>query len=321
MLNGHLLAQRILAGDGAKFDEKELEERKENFLDTLCEQLPIERMLASKVQFTFEMKDDSLVAFAYLVPCHQRRPSLSGFADNDDDPFLADIKLVENARLLLREDYEIALKSDADPRTDPLLADRRSQIWKARRRGSLTIYSTVEGEDLPLGSEDKWMPHARMAKMIFSVDRISRTECRVFVRSLVAVNREGSTCSPTVDLPKGRVDIDRDQLALGWTVGQKLSKAMEERAVLQADIRLEFSWIDGALGRLTLLEAPVELAVDSSKAETLHQPFTHSAEEESEEAEPEGEESPVFRRATGPFPRLQFAFERASAGRKDTDST
>lgn len=321
MLNRHLLAQRILAGDGAKFDEKELEAKQENFLDTLCEQLPIEQMLASKVQFTFEVKDDSLLAFAYLVPCYQRRPSLSGFADNDCDPFLADIKLLEDARLLLREDYETALKSDADPRTDPLLADRRRQIWKSRRRGTLTIYSTVEGEDLPRGSEDKWMPHARMAKMIFTVDRIAPTECRVFVRSLVAVEREGSQSLSSVDLPKGRVDIDRDQLALGWAVGQKLAKAMEERTVIQADIRLEFSWIDGTLGRLTLLEAPVEFVVDASNADTLQPHFTHSAEEESGEEEPEDHESPVFRKATGPFPRLQFAFERASADLRSTNST
>ncbi|MBA4212619.1 MAG: hypothetical protein C0449_05985 [Polaromonas sp.] len=279
-------------------------------------------MLASKVQFTFEMKDDSLVAFAYLVPCYQRRPSLSGFSDSDGDLFLGDIKLIEDARLLLREDYETALKSDADPRTDPVLADRRSQIWKARRRGSLTIYSTVEGEDLPLGSEDKWMPHARMSKMIFTVDRIARTECRVFVRSLVAVERESGKCSSTVDLPKGRVDIERDQLALGWAVGQKLSKAMEERTVLQADIRLEFSWIDGTLGRMTLLEAPVEYLdlVESSNADALQLHSTNTAEGEAQEVESEEDESPVFPTAQGPFPRLHLAFERASAELKNTDS-
>ncbi len=320
MLNSHLLAKRILAGDGAKFDDKELEAKQENFLDTLCEQLPIEKMLASKVQFTFEVKDDSLVAFAYLVPCYQRRPSLSGFADNDGDAFLADIKVLEDARVHIREDYESALKSDADPRTDPLLADRRRQIWRSRRRGSLTIYSTVEGEDLPLGSEDKWMPHARMAKMIFTVDRIARTECRFFVRSLVAVNREGGTSSSTVDLPKGRVDIDRDQLALGWAVGQKLSKAMEERTVLQADIRLEFSWIDGALGRLTLLGAPVEYVVESVNAEAIQSHSTNPAEGEAQDKEREEDESTVFRRATGPFPRLQLAFERASGALNNTDS-
>ena len=311
MVREHLLAERRLAGEGARFDAEDLEARKKDFLTTLCEQLPIERVLASKVLFKFETRDDGLVAYAYLVPCNQRRPSLPGFSGDQGDPFLADIKLIEDARLVLREDYETALKSDADPRTDPVLADRRSQIWKARRRGSLTIYSTVEGEDLPLGSEDKWMPHARMAKMIFTVDRIARTECRVFVRSLVTVDREGGTCSSTVDLPKGRVDIDRDQLALGWAVGEKLSKAMEERTVLQAEIRLEFSWIDGILGRLTLLGAPDEFVVDASNAETLQPHSTHSEEEESEEAEPE-DESPVFRRVTGPFPRLHLAWERAS---------
>lgn len=320
MVNRYLLAERRLAGEGAEFSDDELEDKKKDFLETLCEQLPIEKVLASKVQFIFDVKDDSLVAFAYLVPRDQRQPSLPGFLENQGDTFLEDIKLIEDARLALREHYEIALKSDADPRTNPLLADRRSQIWKARRRGSLTIYSTVEGEDLPLGSEDKWMPHARMAKMIFTVDRIARTECRVFVRSLVAVDREGVTCSSTGDLPRGRVDIDRDQLALGWTVGEKLSKAMEERTVLQADIRLEFSWIDGTLGRLTLLEAPDEFVVDASNAETLEPHSTHSAEEESKETEPEEDESPVFRRATGPFPRLHLAFERTSAELKNTDS-
>lgn len=320
MVNRHLLAERRLAGEGAEFSQKELEEKTKNFLETLCEQLPIEKVLASTVQFIFDVKGDSLVAFAYLVPRDQRQPSLPGFSGSQRDAFFEDIKLIEEARLELRENYETALKSDADPRTDPLLADRRRQIWTSRRRGSLTIYSTVEGEDLPLGSEDKWMPHARMAKMIFTVDRIARTECRVFVRSLVTVDREGGTCSSTGDLPKGRVDIDRDQRALGWTVGQKLSKAMVERTVLQADIRLEFSWIDGTLGRLTLLEAPVEFVVNASNAETLQPHSIHSAEEESEEAEPEEDESPVFRRATGPFPRLHLAFERASAELKSTDS-
>lgn len=321
MVNRYLLAERRLAGEGAEFSDDELEDKKKDFLETLCEQLPIEKVLASKVQFIFDVKGDSLVAFAYLVPRDQRQPSLPGFLGNQGDAFLKDIKIIEDARLVLREDYETALKSDADPRTDPVLADRRSQIWKARRRGSLTIYSTVEGEDLTLGSEDKWMPHARMAKMIFTVDRIARTECRVFVRSLVAVDREGGTYSSTLDLPKGRVDVDRDQLALGWAVGEKLAKAMEARTVLQADIRLEFSWIDGTLGRLTLLEAPDEFVFDAGNAETLQPHFTHSAEEESEDAELGENKSPVFPRATGPFPRLQFVFERASADLKNTNST
>jgi hypothetical protein len=320
MVNRHLLAERRLAGEGAEFSQKELEEKTKNFLETLCEQLPIEKVLASTVQFIFDVKGDSLVAFAYLVPRDQRQPSLPGFLGKQGDAFLEDIKLIEEARLVLREDYETALKSDADPRTDPVLADRRSQIWKARRRGSLTIYSTVEGEDLPLGSEDKWMPHARMARMIFTVDRTAKYEFRVRVLSLLMVAREGDECSPTLTLPKGQVDIDRDQLALGWTAGQILSKAMEESTVLQADIRLEFSWIDGTLGRLTLLEAPVEYLFESGNADTLQPHSTDPAEGEAQEPELEEDESPVFPRASVPFPRLHLAFERASAELKNTDS-
>ena len=264
MSKHYLLAQRTLAGLGTTIDEEEWEARKMNFHETLCDQLPIEKLLASRVEFEYETHADRLVIVAYLAPCTQRRPTLPGIAGNLAELFLADIKLIKQAQCDLRNSYEIALKSDADPKDDSEMANRREQILLARKRGMLTIYSTVDGEDFPLGSVDKWMPHAKMARMTFAVDQIARYECKVSIRSLIPVQREGDKRSPSVHLPTRQVDISRDQLALGWSAGQILSRAMEERTELQATIRLEFSWVDGELGRITLLEIPTEAVLDAS---------------------------------------------------------
>jgi hypothetical protein len=310
MSKRYLLAQRTLAGLGTTFNEEDWEDRKSNFHETLCDQLPIEKMLSSKVEFEFETHADRLMIVAYLAPCHQRRPTLPGIAGTQSELFLADINLIKQAQSGLRNSYEIALKSDADPKEDLDLANRRRQIFYARKRGMLTIYSTADGENFPLGSIDKWMPHAKMARMTFAVDRIARYECKVSVRSLIPVQREGDKHSPSVHLPSRQVDISRDQLALGWAAGQILSKAMEEKTELQATIRLEFSWIDGTLSRLTLLEIPTEAVLDASNTAQAPSNITGLEEALPVEGSCEEEEQPNSTSASDPLAYFNSFWER-----------
>jgi hypothetical protein len=179
-------------------------------------------------------------------------------------------------------------------------------------KGGFSLFTARwTGKIFRWGPVDRWMPHARKARMIFAVDQIGCHECRVRVRSLLLVQHEDGKESPSIHLRSSQVDLLRDQLALGLSAGEVHLKAMESKTELQSNIRLEFNWIDGTLSRLTLLEVPVELSLDASNAVAVQSHATSPAEDAPGGDSPEVEEVPRSFSAYDPFPRLHLARERA----------
>lgn len=261
MSDRHLVARQVLAGSDTSLSEGEWEDRKADFHKTLCDQFPINKLRASVIEFDYETKESKVFISAYLVRSRQGWLNLRSSEGKQHDPSSIDIAMLEEARPGIRDLYEIALKSYADPSSDPDLAHRRKQIWASRKAGSpptLTIYSTVDGEDLPLDSIGRWLPHARMARVKFKIDRLSRHKCRVRIHSMTLVDQEVDDVGLALSVPTHHVDLVRDKSALGEAAGRILSSAMERQVYLESNVLLEFSWVDGALARWTLCEMPTE---------------------------------------------------------------
>lgn len=285
MPDRHLIARSVLAGADATFSEGEWEDRKAAFHQTLCEQFPINKLRASVIEFDYEMKAGLVFICAHLTRSRQGLLDLRDGGDKHQVPFYQEVAMVERARASIRDLYESSLKSDADPSVDSELAHRRKQIAAARKAGSpptLTIYTTVDGEDIPLDSAGRWLPHARMARVTFKIDGLSRRRCRVRVQSVILVSRDSDGVSTDLSVPTHQVDIVRDQNALGEAAGQVLSSAMERQVYLQSTILLEFSWVDGALARWTLCEVPTEASLDASNASAWQQSSSVDSEGEGE---------------------------------------
>lgn len=259
MLDRHLIARQVLAGSDTSLREGEWEDRKTEFHKTLCDQFPINKLRASVIEFDYETKASKVFICAYLVRSRQGWLNLRSSEGKQHDPFSIDIAMLEEARPGIRDLYESALKSDADPSSDPHLAHRRKQIWASRRTGSprmLTIYRTVDGEDVPLAPIGRWLPHARMARVKFKIDRLSRHECRARIHSITLVDQEVDDVGLALSVPTHHVDLVRNQSVLGEAAGRLLASAMERQVYLEGAVLLEFSWIDGALERWTLCDMP-----------------------------------------------------------------
>lgn len=269
MSDRHLVARQVLAGSDTSLREEEWEDRKAEFHKTLCDQFPINKLRASVIEFDYETKASKVFISAYLVRSRQAWLNLRSSEGKQHDPFSIDIAMLEEARPGIRDLYESALKSDADPSSDPDLAHCRKQIWASRKVGSppmLTIYSTVDGEDVPLNSIGRWLPHASMARVTFKIDRLSRHECRVRIRSMTLEDQEVDDVDLAPIFPTRHVDLVRDQSALGEVAGRLLASAMERQIYLESNVLLEFSWIDGALARWTLCEMPTEMLRDAKNS-------------------------------------------------------
>lgn len=274
MSDRHLIARQVLAGADATFSELEWQDRKAAFRQTLREQFPITKLRASVDEYDYETKAGQVFICAYLVRSRQALLDLRGGADKHQDLFYQEVAMVEKTRASLRDLYENALKSDADPSVDSDLARHRKQISAARKPGgypTLTIYTTVDGEDLSLESAGRWLPHARMARVTFKIDGLSRRRCWVRIQTVIMVQRDGDDVSSGLSIPTHQVDFVRDQNALSEAAGQSLSSAMERQVYLQSTIRLEFSWVDGTLARWTLCEIPTETSLNASNASEWQQ--------------------------------------------------
>ncbi len=271
MLDRHLFARQTHAGSDSTLRDREWEKRKTTFLKTLCEQFPLNRLRSSEIEFDYETKDGKVFISAYLSRSRQSLLDLRSGLQKLHDPYALDIAMVEEARPGIREKYETALKGDADPFADPDLAEHRRQLWnawKVNRGPTLTIYSTVDGEEISLKNMDRFLPHARLARVVFRVDRISRRSCRIRVSSLMLMNDHRDDVSADFQIPNRPLEFVRDQRALGEQAGQLLAQAMETQLSLQSIVRLEFSWVDGSLARWTLCELPTKALLDASNSST-----------------------------------------------------
>lgn len=246
MNDGYLFARRPMLGIGTITSDIDWEGRKNDFYDILRIQFPLGQLRASEVIFDYSTSESGVAIRAFLQRSAQGLlwlPEPENFAS---DPFEEDVRLIKEAAKSIREGFEVALKGSDDPALNPNLARRRALIEQVRSEGSLLLFSSPEGERMPLGEVPKWMPHALVAEADFCVEQIRRNVCRVRALDL-KVSTDGPPDIREFRLThlQGKVDLYREDWAKGEIAGAVFSKALETGALLRARVQLSFSWVDG----------------------------------------------------------------------------
>lgn len=257
MNDSYLFARRPMLNIGTITSDVDWEGRKDDFYDILRIHFPLGHLRASEVIFDYATSESGVDIRAFLQRSAQALlwlPESESFAS---DPFEEDVRLIKEVAKNIREGFEVALKGSDDPALNPNLARRRALIEQARSEGSLLLFSSAEGERMPLGEVPKWMPHALVAEADFCVEQIRRNVCRVRALDL-KVSTDGPPDIREFRLThlQGKVDLYREDWAKGEIAGAVFSKALETSALLRARVQLAFSWVDGTAERWSIHVLP-----------------------------------------------------------------
>lgn len=257
MNDAFLFARRPMLNIGTITSEVDWEGRKDDFYDILRIHFPLGQLRASEVIFDYATSESGVDIRAFLQRSAQALlwlPESESFAS---DPFEEDVRLIKEVANNIREEFEAALKGSDDPALNPNLARRRALIVQSRPEKSLLLFSSPEGEWMPLEEVPKKMPHALVAEASFCVEQIRRDVCRVRAFNLKN-SADGSPQTREFRMRhlQGKVDLYREDSAKGEIAGAVFSKALETRALLCARVELVFSWVDGTPERWSIHGLP-----------------------------------------------------------------
>jgi len=265
----YVLARKLMIGAAGTTSEADWLAREHEFLEELEVQFELESLKASAVAFEYQNSGTDTFLCALVRPrtLHSgeiaRGVQLSLFAD--------DVHRLKSVAQRLKEQYQSALKSSGDPSKDPVLALRRRRLQQAKGSGYLTLYTTAEGERMPVSDVPRWMPNSEVVRVCFRVEVIRRNRFRVLIQG-VHTSHAFKTSTTTLAELSGKTSavLFRRSVVCGYEAGCVLLDSVEHRALLAADVHIDRSWATGRIGRWSVHEVPVKIA-ETDRAEYFGQ--------------------------------------------------
>lgn len=265
----YVIARKLMIGAAGTTSEGDWLAREQEFLEELEVQFELESLKASAVAFEYQNSGTDTFLCAVLRPrtSHSgeiaRGVQMSLFAD--------DVHRLKSVAQRLKEQYQSALKSSGDPSKDPALALRRRRLQQAKGSGYLTLYTTAEGERMPVGDVHRWMPNAEVVRVCFRVEVIRRNRFRVSIQGVHSSYAFKASATTLAELRRrASAVLFRGSAVCGFEAGCVLLDSVEHGSLLAADVHIDRSWTTGQIGRWSVHEVPVKI-VETDRAEYFGQ--------------------------------------------------
>jgi hypothetical protein len=255
----HVIARKLMIGAAGTTSEADWLAREQEFLEELEVQFPLESLKASEVAFEYQNSGTDTFLCALLRP--QTSPTEEITRGAQMSLFIDDVYRLKSVAQRLKEQYESALKSSGDPSKDPVLALRRRRLQQAKGSGYLTLYTTADGERMPIGDVPRWMPNAEVVRVCFRVEGIWRNRFRVRIQGVHSSDTFKASATTLAELRRKRSAVlFRGSAVLGYVAGCVLLDSVDNGALLAADVHIDRSWATGQIGRWSVHEVPVKIA-------------------------------------------------------------
>jgi len=254
----YVFAMRRMLCVDTTTSEGDWADRKDDFLAELKAQFPLEQLAASKVSFDFFTSSQGVGIRAFL----QRTPQSLLLTEDGIapalDPFEADKELIKRSAAQLREEFEEALKGGADPAVDAALARRRWLITEYKASKELLLFTSPDGERMPLHDVPALLPHSLVVQIEFGVDGMERDECKVQIQRIEMVTGASvHVGDQRLAMLKKKVKLIRTRSAKGVKAGAVFALGLDALIPLRVNARIDFCWIDGSVKRWSVFDSPV----------------------------------------------------------------
>lgn len=244
------VARMAFAAPGAELDDTAWNARKKSLINQLKTQLPaLRRLKSSSIQTTTELSDNQLLLVVYLEESPQTQlPSLYS-TQVGRDLYLQDLQRVRDQQANLHERFHQAIRSTDYPTDSVALQELRGLLWQSRREGRIQLHSSSHGEWLDIPSLPSTLPQSALIKVEVEVQRLTRDEVGVQIS-------EHLSCPATqrVLFERSRkVTMLRHPKLRDMESTLKLATLMQQNAIQEVEVEIEYSWINGQPHRLTLV--------------------------------------------------------------------
>lgn len=249
-LRRYLVAKMQVAALGSSMTEKAMQERRNELLRQLHDELPhLNRLRSSTLSWELSTESDGLKVLVFLDETPQLPLLISGPRDINSDLFRQDVKRILTDQRTLPERYFHALQTDRNPAHDEQIQPLRRHIGR-RRKGLVHVHSSIDGEQLDLTPASKVLPQSTAASMTAVIDSLTRRACDVTLLSPLTSRHDNSEIKST----SGRLTLSLHPGYQEQTQFMTLAAALHERRRLDMAVSVTYRWTDGGPARYWLEE-------------------------------------------------------------------